>query len=85
MNLSVQLAELLQNGLPIAGDFLAVDAQLINDLRSRIHTQEPGGFMFDGAPASGESLWLAHNVRSAEPARRRLSRVRWRARGCTSC
>lgn len=65
MNLSVQLAELLESGVPNAGEFLAVDEPLIKELRSRIHTQEPGGFMFDGAPASGESLWLAHNVRSA--------------------
>ncbi|MFK4119983.1 hypothetical protein [Streptomyces longwoodensis] len=65
MNLSVQLAELLENGLPVAGDFLAVDDQLIKELRNRIHTQEPGGFMFDGAALSGDSLWLAHNVRAA--------------------
>ncbi|MFF3459713.1 hypothetical protein ACFYXH_36540 [Streptomyces sp. NPDC002730] len=64
MNLSVQLAELLENGMPNAGEFLAVDDQLIKELRSRIRTQEPGGFMFDGAPTSGESLWLAHNVRA---------------------
>ncbi|MGW0501269.1 vWA-MoxR associated conflict system protein, partial [Streptomyces sp. NPDC003007] len=64
MNLSVQLAELLENGVPNAGEFLAVDDQLIKELRSRIHTQEPGGFMFDGAPMSGESLWLANNVRA---------------------
>lgn len=65
MNLSVQLAELLENGVANAGDFLAVDAQLIKELRNRIHTQEPGGFVFDGAPVSGESLWLAHNVQAA--------------------
>jgi hypothetical protein len=65
MNLSVQLAELLESGVPHAGDFLAVDDQLIKELRSRIRTQEPGGFMFDGAAVSGESLWLAHNVRAA--------------------
>lgn len=65
MNLSVQLAELLENGVANAGEFLAVDAQLIKELRSRIHTQEPGGFVFDGAPVSGESLWLAHNVQAA--------------------
>ncbi|PWJ07991.1 hypothetical protein DKG34_05555 [Streptomyces sp. NWU49] len=64
MNLSVQLAELLESGLPNAGDFLAVDDHLIKELRSRIHTQEPGGFMFDGAATSGDSLWLAHNVRT---------------------
>lgn len=65
MNLSVQLAELLESGLPNAGEFLAVDDPLIKELRSRIHTQEPGGFMFDGAAMSGESLWLARNVRAA--------------------
>ncbi|WP_128381927.1 hypothetical protein [Streptomyces cavernae] len=71
MNLSVQLAELLENGVADAQEFLAVDAHLIKELRSRIRTQEPGGFVFDGAPGSGESLWLAHNVqvlrRSASP------------------
>ncbi|MEU2354592.1 hypothetical protein ABZ599_16755 [Streptomyces misionensis] len=65
MNLSVQLAELLETGVSTAGEFLAVDEPLIKELRTRIHTQEPGGFMFDGAPTSGGSLWLAHNVRSA--------------------
>ncbi|MGW4786729.1 vWA-MoxR associated conflict system protein [Streptomyces sp. NPDC004230] len=65
MNLSVQLAELLENGVPNAGDFLAVDDPLIKELRSRIHTQEPGGYMFNGAPVPGESLWLAHNVQAA--------------------
>ncbi|MEU0414381.1 hypothetical protein ABZ307_42350 [Streptomyces griseorubiginosus] len=65
MNLSIQLAELLESGVSTAGDFLAVDDQLIKELRTRIHTQEPGGYMFDGAPTSGGSLWLAHNLRSA--------------------
>ncbi|MPY57157.1 vWA-MoxR associated conflict system protein [Streptomyces spongiae] len=64
MNLSVQLAELLENGVPNAGEFLAIDDQLIKELRSRIHTQEPGGFVFNGAPVPGESLWLAHNVQA---------------------
>ncbi|MEU2981878.1 hypothetical protein ABZ678_34395 [Streptomyces hirsutus] len=65
MNLSVQLAELLENGVAHAGELLAIDAQLIKELRSRIRTQEPGGFVFDGAPVSGESLWLAHNAQAA--------------------
>ncbi|MCX5443899.1 hypothetical protein [Streptomyces sp. NBC_00063] len=65
MNLSVQLAELLENGVANAGESLAVDTQLIKELRSRIHTQEPGAFVFDGAPVSGESLWLAHNIQAA--------------------
>ncbi|MFJ3960800.1 hypothetical protein [Streptomyces sp. NPDC090036] len=65
MNLSVQLAELLESGVPGAGEFLAVDEPLLKELRGRIHTQEPGGFVFDGASAPGESLWLARNVRSA--------------------
>ncbi|OIJ95015.1 hypothetical protein BIV24_09735 [Streptomyces colonosanans] len=65
MNLSVQLAELLENGVANAGELLAVDAQLIKELRSRIRGQEPGGFVFDGAPVSGESLWLARNAQAA--------------------
>ncbi|MFI8301479.1 hypothetical protein ACIGCZ_36845 [Streptomyces nigra] len=65
MSLSVQLAELLESGVSTAGEFLGVDEPLIKELRTRIHTQEPGGFMFDGASSSGGSLWLAHNVRSA--------------------
>ncbi|MFB7054937.1 hypothetical protein ACFCXT_17680 [Streptomyces vinaceus] len=64
MNLSVQLAELLESGVPNAGQFLTVDDQLIKELRSRISTQEPGGFMFNGAPVPGESLWLSHNVQA---------------------
>ncbi|MFD5633605.1 hypothetical protein ACFWJM_05595 [Streptomyces sp. NPDC127077] len=64
MNLSVQLAKLLESGAPNAGEFLAVDEQLIKELRNRIHTQEPGSFAFDGVP--GASLWLARNVRATE-------------------
>lgn len=65
MNLSVQLAELLEDGVANAGEFLAVDEQLIKELRSRIHTQEPGSSVFNGVPVPGESLWLAYNVRAA--------------------
>lgn len=65
MNLSVQLAELLEHGTANAEEFLTVDARLVNELRSRIHTQEPGSFTFDGTPGDSESLWLARNVQAA--------------------
>ncbi|AZQ32082.1 hypothetical protein EJ357_47880 [Streptomyces cyaneochromogenes] len=65
MNLSVQLAELLEHGVTNAEEFLTVDAQLIKELRGRIHTQEPGSYTFDGTPGDSESLWLARNAQAA--------------------
>ncbi|MEV8018160.1 hypothetical protein AB0O76_17860 [Streptomyces sp. NPDC086554] len=64
MNLSSQLATLMESGLPDAGDLLELDDRLIKELRSRITTQEPSGCSFNGTPLPGGSLWLSHNVGS---------------------
>ncbi|OKJ94574.1 hypothetical protein AMK26_32665 [Streptomyces sp. CB03234] len=64
MSLSVRLAELLEKGVPDAGEFLTVDDRLIEELRDRITVQEPGGCTFNGSPVPGGSLWLARNVQA---------------------
>lgn len=61
MRLSTDLTRLIEEGLPGAGDFLKVDDDLMEQLRERIHGQQPGRSIFDGGPYFGDALWLARN------------------------
>ncbi|MEU6181118.1 hypothetical protein [Streptomyces coeruleorubidus] len=61
MRLSTELTRLIEEGLPGAGNFLKVDDDLMEQLRQRIHGQQPGRNVFDGGPYLGDALWLARN------------------------
>ncbi|WP_143671000.1 hypothetical protein [Streptomyces sp. b84] len=61
MRLSTELTRLIEEGLPSAGEVLKVDDDLMEQLRERIHGQQPGRSLFDGGPYFGDALWLARN------------------------
>ncbi|GGZ35342.1 vWA-MoxR associated conflict system protein [Streptomyces poonensis] len=65
MRLSKGLVRLMEEGLPGAGDLLTVDERLLEKLREEIEGQQLGGHVFNGAPAFGDSLWLARNRAAA--------------------
>ncbi|MFJ9712140.1 hypothetical protein [Streptomyces sp. NPDC101234] len=62
MRLSTELTRLIEEGLPGAGDYLKVDDDLMEQLRERIHGQQPGRNTFDGGAYFGDALWLARNL-----------------------
>ncbi|MEU0816746.1 hypothetical protein [Streptomyces mirabilis] len=61
MRLSLELTRLIEEGLPGAGDFLKLDADLMKRLDERIPGQQPGLSTFDGGSRVGDDLWLARN------------------------
>lgn len=61
MRLSRELTRMIEEGLPGAGEFLKVDDDLMDKLHEQIDGQQPGRYIFDGAPYFGDSLWLARN------------------------
>ncbi|QKZ17041.1 hypothetical protein [Streptomyces chartreusis] len=61
MRLSTELTRLIEEGLPGAGDFLKLDADLRKRLDERIVGQQPGLSTFDGGSRVGDDLWLARN------------------------
>ncbi|MFK4184311.1 hypothetical protein ACI2L4_09865 [Streptomyces sparsogenes] len=65
LQLSRGLTRLIEEGLPGAGEFLKVDDDLMEQLREQIDGQQPGRYLFDGAPYFGDALWLARNRASS--------------------
>lgn len=61
MRLSTALTELLEAGIPDAGDHLLVGDRMTDELRDRITTQTPSSMNFNGTRLPGGPLWLSHN------------------------
>jgi hypothetical protein len=61
LRLSRGLTRMIEEGMPGTGEFLKVDDDLMEHLREQIDGQQPGRYVFDGAPYFGDVLWLARN------------------------
>ncbi|SOD90334.1 hypothetical protein [Streptomyces sp. Ag109_G2-15] len=67
MRLTFALIDVLREGLNGAGAMVFADTRLTEELRGRIVGQVVGRFEYDNDPFALDGLWLARNVRSANP------------------